>query len=147
MAKLTDDEFGAKLVAAYRGYRDLHDAGALAEDAEHPRDTVNNWLGTIRDSKATDENSGLGRVTIQKRGTPNEEQALDNPPNFAGKPANPTLGKPAQDSAAAGAEDDMIRRSGHHDVEGQLALASARRSNPARVRAMENAIPALRRLK
>ena len=139
MAKLTDEEFGAKLVAAYRTYRDLHEAGALDADAEHPRDTVNNWINTIRDCKAQDE-GGLGPVEIQNK---RKVAGGDNPPGGSGQPRPPVAG---QDAAAEAAGDDRIRLSGSADIGGALALASARRSSPARIRAMAAAIPGYDRL-
>jgi hypothetical protein len=123
---MTLEEIGALTRSRYDRLCEAHDMG-LSD--EHPADR---WaqdtevLKAHRAACASDENSGLGPKTIQKRGTPNEEQAL---------------------TAKAGAEDHAIRRSGHHDVEGQLALAQAKRSNPARVRAMNLAIKGLDRLK
>lgn len=136
MAKLTDEEFGAKLVAAYRAYKELHESGALGADAESPRDTVNNWISTIRDCKAQDE-GGLGPVHIMKRG------AQDNPPPTPGTPQPHVAG---QDSALEGAEDDLIRASGVN-VDNRLWEARARRTSGTRVARVAAAIPGYDRLK
>jgi len=165
MAKLTDEEFGAKLVAAYRAYRDLHEAGALGSDAEHPRDTVNDWISTIRDCKANDE-GGLGPIHIMKRG------AQDNPPDFQGKPENPTLSVPPkatqdgqpQSRYSVGTDNvprferQIIGADGRPQFEngkplfevlrGNDALvARAAQSNPGAVRVMKTKIAGYDRLK
>jgi hypothetical protein len=140
---LSDAELGQLLRSRYDRLVEAHDMG-LSE--EHPADR---WaqdtevLHSHREARADDE-GGLGPVEIQNKA---KVRGMDNPPDFQGKPANPKLGKPAQDSALEGAEDDRIRLSGHHDIAGQLALASARRSNPARIRAVARAVPGYNRLK
>ena len=138
--KLTDDEFGAKLVALYRAFRDLHESGQLDSDAEHPRDTVNSWADAVRTSKANDE-GGLGPVEIQNKAKPEAEDDVQPRKSANGNSGNGGA-TPAQDSAA----DDMIRRSGHSDIPGQLALAAARRVDPSRAANMASAIKGYGRL-
>lgn len=141
--KLTDEEFGAKLVAAYRAYRDLHEEGALDSDAEHPRDTVNDWINTVRDSKANDE-GGLGPVEIQKRKASDDEQPA--------KTANGNSGSggpmPAQDSYSIGVDGiaRMFTRDGRILEGNDATEANARQSNPERVRTMAGAIKGYNRL-
>lgn len=129
---MSDAEMGKMLRSRYDRLCEAHDMGL--DDGPHPSER---WAADTEILKAYREAAATGGVAGKVAGT-------DNPPGGAGQPRPPVAG---QDSAAAGAEDDMIRRSGHHDVNGQLALAAARRANPSRIRAMNRAIPGLDRLK
>jgi hypothetical protein len=148
MAKLNDADFGAKLVAAYRAYRDLHEAGALDSDAEHPRDTVNNWISTIRDCKAQDE-GGLGPVEIQKRAE-DDQQPGSTPVTGAGSPAGNAGPKPAQDGRYTVTSDSrpLFETADGRVLRGNDALeARAKQSNPTRAANMASRIKGFDRLK
>jgi hypothetical protein len=162
-------------------------------DDPHPSKSVSKW----RAAAATGEdesNLGLGPAYIQNKKKAAEGE--DAPPEFPGKPANPTPSKPAQDSVAVGKQgqhaldaynsdlasarhqptDDLrmhaedkarekymrrlesipggealvelaIRQSGSATMDSDLEAARARRSNPARVKAMAAAIPSYGRLR
>lgn len=122
--QMTDAELGKCFRSRYDRLCSAHDMGL--DDGTHPAER---WhadteiLKAHRAATASDE-GGLGNVEIQNKAKSG-----------------------AQDSAAVGAEDHAIRRSGSADVEGQLALAAAKRSNPARIRAMSLAIKGLDRIK
>jgi hypothetical protein len=111
---MSDAEFGAFLCRKFDEYSEHHEAGRLGDDAPGAHEIVNQLSAGIRAGRAArDDNSGLGPVTIQKRGTPAAEgqdepatsnidpQASDDPPEFPGKPANPVNrnNRPAQDRA------------------------------------------------
>jgi hypothetical protein len=144
VAKLSDADFGAKLVAAYRAYRDLHEAGALDSDAEHPRDTVNNWISTIRDCKAQDQ-GGLGPVEIQNKAKDDEQPSLTAGGN-AGN-GGPT---PAQDGRYVVGLDGQPRfehADGRVTTGADALTARARQANPSRAAAMASRIKGFDRLK
>jgi hypothetical protein len=143
-SNMTDDEIGSMVRDRYTRLAAAHDAGLTDT---HPRDQWNADSAVLRSARAQDENSGLGPKTIQKRGTPEEENALDDQqPENTGPGGN---SKPAQDGRYEVGMDGQPRfYTGGKILVGDAALvARSRQSNPGRVRAMENAIPSLRRLK
>lgn len=153
MAKISEldpAEAAQRLYDAYMAAHERYTTDPDGTEGIHPSKDYARWKAV----GATDENTGLGPKELERtdHGADGDDEpdnynptGRDDPPGFAGKPADP---KRAQDSAAAVmAEDDRIRLSGSADVEGQLWAARARRSHPARIRAMDNAIPALRRLR
>lgn len=151
-SELTDEEFGRVLVARYDALAAAHAAGLIDE---HPSESFNRGAADLRRAAR----DGLpGNVGEAKEIEP-DDHAADDPPPTSGTPA--ARGMPDRPGAAlaAGAARDRriaadhaleelrIRESGSPDVEGQLALARARRSNPGKVRALDAAIPGYGRLK
>lgn len=143
-SEMSADEWGAKMCRAYDEYAEHHKAGRLDDDAPKAHEILNMLIeGNIagRSAQAEDE-GGLGPVENEKL-----KVGKDNPPGGNAQPRPPVAG---QDSAtAADLENAAIRRSGHHDIEGQLALAAARRAAPksARARRMADAIPGYNRIR
>jgi hypothetical protein len=149
MAKISEMEPAAAGAELYRQYMSAHDAWLADKDVRHPSFDTKEWrsvardAGTLREPTADDANAGLGPVEIERT-----DHGADNP-DFEGKPANPTLGKPAQDAARAAeaTEEARIRQTGSANLEGDLWAARVRRSNPETVRKMSLAIKGFDRLK
>lgn len=142
---MTAEQFGKKLCTAYDQYSEHYEAGRLGDDALPPHEIVNQLTRANREAneKARDENnSGLGPKYLQNKAKPEAED--DEQPK---KSANGNSGNGGATPAQDGAQDDMIRLSGVHDVPGALAAARARRADPAKVAAMAGAIPSYKRLK
>jgi hypothetical protein len=109
---------GAEL---YRQYMSAHDAWVADHDVRHPSFDTKSWRQTARDAgtlrdPAQDDNSGLGPKELERQdhGTSDEPatsnmdpQAVDDPPEFPGKPANPVNrnNPPAQDSRPMRADE------------------------------------------
>ncbi|MGO9930575.1 MAG: hypothetical protein ACLPV8_02010 [Steroidobacteraceae bacterium] len=134
ISEMTEDDAKQHL---YDSYMNAHAAFAGDDpvDGPHPSRDVAHWVNI----------AATGGTNSEKRIEKGEDD--EQPELTAGGNSGNGGASPAQDSAAAGAEDDRIRMSGSADIAGDLALASARRSNPARIRAMNAAIPGLDRLK
>ena len=144
MAKLSemDDETAAALLLkAYRNACDCYDS---EEHGNHPSQAVNSWIRNARDSAARDENTGLGPKYLEPT-----DHGADDPSEFAGKPPNPQ--RAAQDAERVAldeaTEECRIRNSGAADMESQLVLMHARRTDPRKVRAVARAVPGYDRLK
>jgi len=135
ISEMSDDEASAMLLKAYRGACDCYDSDL---HGDHPSLQVNKWFRNARAAASGAPVEG----EIQKQGS-------DNPPDFAGKPANPALAKPAQDGRFERGTDGVDRfTSNGRTVTGDAALlARARASNPSTVRGMTAAIKGYGRLK
>jgi hypothetical protein len=165
ISELSDDERREYLDKAYQTACDLCGSGDLEA---HPSRTIMDWVraGRARD-KARDE-GGLGPVEIENKRKPGNDDllddpnsmdddpdAIDNPPDFEGKPANPTLRKPAQDGRYSTGTDgvprfERVNAKGEtvSVVVGDAALVvRAAASSPAKVRAMGAALKNYHRLK
>ncbi|HWS68100.1 MAG TPA: hypothetical protein VN325_35455 [Steroidobacteraceae bacterium] len=119
----------------YRKFMAAHEANKGGAPEDHPSRDVQKW-NRIAATGGTGSENQIERT----------DHGADNPPDFAGKPANP-----AQDARVAldeATEECRIRNSGAADMESQLTLMRARRSNPATVRGMAKALgPSYNRLR
>ena len=131
ISEMDDETAAATLLKAYRNICSVYDSD---EHGEHPSRTVNSWIRA----------SATGGTNSEKQ---IEKAQDDDQPEVSGGNGG---AQPAQDSmSAAEIENAAIKRSGRHDIEGQLALAAARRAAPksASVRAMSGAIKGYDRIK
>jgi hypothetical protein len=162
---MTDEEFGRRLVNCYDDIAQLHKDGGRDPDAVHPMKVINSWMGECREAreKANDDaNTGLGPKYLQNKGDPddpsgmgpreiqNKGKANDNPPEFAGKPANPTLGKPAVDGRYEIGSDGVPRftdADGRFVVGDAALVARAGMGNPTRAAKLAARIQGYDRLK
>jgi hypothetical protein len=122
LSEMSADEAKEKLYNAYMGAHENFDSDN-DEHGQHPSRDYRRWTAI----------AATGGQNSEKQIEPN---ANDNPPPTEGTPQPPVAGNDSAERIA----DDMIRLSGHPDIAGQLALASARRSSPARIKAMDAAL-------
>ena len=174
ISELSDDERREYLDKAYQTACDLCGSGDLEA---HPSRTIMDWVraGRARD-KARDE-GGLGPVEIQNKRKPGNDDLLDpasepdpdamddhddnvlknprgigdDPPDFPGKPANPTRSEPTQDGRF-GVDSAGVPRwessDGRTVLSGDAALvARAAAVNPTKVRHMSASFKNYDRLK
>jgi hypothetical protein len=134
LSSMSDDEAGAALLKAYRRACDCYDEDNDAH-GQHPGRDVRRWIQIA----ATGGQNSEGKIQSQD----DDPQPVNSANGNSGNGGE----EPTMDAARDVAEDDMIRRSGSADIAGDLALASARRSSPARIRAMARLIPGYDRLR
>src|SRR5258708_19744475 len=88
------------------GLSDQHPSERWAEDTE--------VLKAHREATTKDEATGLGPVYIQNKG---KSGAQDNPPDFKGKPENPTISlppRPTQDGNFQRGTHALARSTSNH---------------------------------
>jgi hypothetical protein len=125
----------------------LMDAHTRGVTDEHPAARWNSENEVLRDHyRATrdEANSGLGPRELEEQDQPG---AQDDPPEHTpGTPPAPE--RNGEELAADHAREELaIRQRAGADMEGELALARARRSNLADVVALAAAIPGYNRIK
>jgi hypothetical protein len=147
MAKLTemsDEDAAATLLRIFRNACDAYDP---ASGEPHPGQVIKKMRMDTAEwvrASATGSTPGSSERQIQSE---------DNPPDFKGKPDNPTLSvppRPTQDGRFERGTDGVARftSSDGRVVTGDAAtLARSRQSDPARTAAMAGAIKGYTRLK
>jgi hypothetical protein len=127
----------------YKKFMAAHEANKGGAPEDHPSRDVQKWNRIA----AT---GGVGSERLIEKGEDDDQPELTaggNSGNGGATPAQDSARISARITAAEAVEDARIRNSGSATMAGDLHAARARRSNPATVQGMANAIPGYDRIK